>query len=92
MLRRGSFGGRKTSGVWYGVGAEEGGLKTMWSLRSEGGIEDVKEGSGLVRSRLVVRRAEDSCRRDVCDNRAKIEERMKDVCSRGCLGRKMDMS
>jgi len=32
----------------------------MWSFNCEGGIDDVKEGSGLVRRRLVVRRAEDS--------------------------------
>lgn len=59
------MGGRKAGGVWYGEGADEGGLKTMWSFTCEAGIEEVKDGSGFVRRRLVVRRAEDSWRQGV---------------------------
>lgn len=37
----------------------------MWSLSWLGGMEAVKDGSGLFRKRLVVRRAEDSWRQGV---------------------------
>ena len=37
----------------------------MWSFIWLGGMEAVKDGSGLLRSRLVVRRAEDSWRQGV---------------------------
>ncbi len=37
----------------------------MWSFMWEGGIEEVKDGSGFVRRRLVVRRAEDSFLREM---------------------------
>ena len=59
------MGGRNTEGVWYGDGAEDGGLKTMGSFMWVGGIEKVKDGSGSVLRRLVVRRAEDSFLREM---------------------------
>ena len=37
----------------------------MWSFSWLGGMEAVKDGSGLFRNRLVVRRAEDSWRQGV---------------------------
>ena len=37
----------------------------MWSFSWLGGIEAVKDGSGLFRRRLVVRRAEDSWRQSI---------------------------
>ena len=37
----------------------------MWSLTCVGGIEKVKDGSGFVLRRLVVRRAEDSFLREM---------------------------
>ena len=59
----------------------------MWSEVWEGGMEDVKEGSGLFRSRLVVRRAEDSCLRVTCDIELSSEGRRNGrVLARGRRG------
>lgn len=64
----------------------------MWSLRFEGGIEEVKEGSGLFRRRLVVRRAEDSCLREVIGMSPAKDGRRKDKLFGVRREREMDMS
>ena len=50
----GSFCGRNKEGVWYTLGALEGGLKMIWSCVSV--LDGRKEGSGFTRSALRVRR------------------------------------
>lgn len=64
----------------------------MWSWRFEGDMEDVKDGSGFVRRRLVVRRAVDSCLRLVCGNRPAKDGKRNKRLAGGRRGRKMDMS
>ena len=56
--RRLSSLGRNLKGVIRGDGAEEGGLKTMWSCRGEL-LERRKEASGLILRCCFVRRKED---------------------------------
>jgi hypothetical protein len=59
--RRLSSFGRNLIGVCKTDGAEEGGLKMMWSCCGEF-FEKRKDESGLTFSRCFVRRYEDSCR------------------------------
>lgn len=61
-FRLSSFG-RNRSGVWRTDGAEEGGLKMIWSCCGE--LFERKDGSGLTFRRCFARLAEDSCRRAV---------------------------
>lgn len=49
----------------------------MWSFIWEGGIEEVNDGSGFVRRRLVVRRAEDSFLREMYGTKLENEGRRK---------------
>ena len=53
--------GRNLSGVWRTEGADEGGLKMMWSCFGEFFVR-MKDDSGLILRRCFVRRKEDSCR------------------------------
>ena len=85
------MGGRKTGGVWYGDGADDGGLKTMWSFTWDGGIEEVNDGSGFVLRRLVVRRAEDSFLRDTQGTKRENEGRRKCRLAGGRMERDIDM-
>ena len=56
-------------------------------------MEDVKDGSGWVRSLFVVRRAEDSCLRGTCDFELNTDERRKGkLVARGRRGTMMFMS
>ena len=56
-------------------------------------MEDVKEGSGFVRSRFVVRRAEDSCLRTTCDVELSSDGRRNGrVLTRGRRGTMIFMS
>lgn len=64
----------------------------MWSFNWEAGIEEVNDGSGLVRRRLVVRRAEDSCLWEICGIRPKSKGVRNGSFAGGLWGRKMDMS
>ena len=90
-MRRGSLAGRKTGGVWYGDGAEDGGLKTMWSFTWDGGIEEVNDGSGFVLRPLVVRRAEDSFLRETYGTKLENEGRRKGGLECGRREREIDM-
>lgn len=64
----------------------------MWSFTWEGGIEEVKDGSGLVLRRLVVRRAEDSLLREMYGIKLDKEGRRK-VKLEGCRAeREIDIS
>lgn len=49
----------------------------MWSRTWEGEIDAVKDGSGLVRKRFVVRRDDDSCLRATLEGGDKIQGRRK---------------
>lgn len=62
-LRLSSFG-RNLRGVWRTEGADDGGLKMMWSCRGEFS-ERRKDESGLMLSRCFERRYEDCCRREL---------------------------
>ena len=64
----------------------------MWSVNCDSGIEEVKDGSGLVRRRLVVRRAEDSWRRAVRGMRPASDGYRNERLASGLWGRGMDMS
>ena len=61
-FRLSSFG-RNMEGVWFIDGADDGGLKTMWSSRGDL-FERRKDESGLTFRSFFDRRYEDSCRRD----------------------------
>ena len=64
----------------------------MWSFNWEGGMEEVNDGSGLVRRRLVVRRAEDSWRRVVKGRRPASDGKRNGRLAGGRRGRKTFMS
>ncbi len=64
----------------------------MWSFICDVGIKDVKDGSGFVRRRLVVRRAEDSWRQGVYELSPARDEMSRGMLAGDFRGRKMDMS
>ena len=64
----------------------------MWSFTWEGGIEKVNDGSGFVRRRLVVRRAEDSFLREMYGIKVENEGRRKSKVEGGRRERERDMS
>jgi hypothetical protein len=68
--RRLSSFGRNLIGVCRTDGADEGGLKMMWSCCGEF-FESRKDASGLTFRRCFVRRYEDSCRRAVLLNESR---------------------
>jgi hypothetical protein len=54
IAHRGSDLGRNFGGVWYGLGALDGGLKMMWSCASV--FDGAKDGSAFTLSSFLVRR------------------------------------
>lgn len=64
----------------------------MWSLTWDGGIEEVKDGSGFVLRRLVVRRAEDSFLRETYGTKLENEGRRKERLEGGRSEREIGMS
>ena len=64
--------GRNLSGVWRTEGAEDGGLKMMWSCFGEL-LEILNDDSGLTLRRCFVRRNEDSCRLALVSKKGRCE-------------------
>ena len=64
----------------------------MWAFTCEGGFENVNDGSGFVRRRLVVRRAEDSFLREMYGIEVENEGRRKNKVEGGRRERETDMS